>query len=135
LILAFTHVHPLIPYCLIGLSYSMVPNSIWPAISMVCGDENAGTAFGTVTAINSLELLVVPYVCGFLLDRFGSYNYVSYLLAASGVLGLILSILLHIVDSRKQRFLFFDKESKQDKKTEKTPLLINGSSGSITLEK
>lgn len=70
--LAFMNVYPYVGLGLIGMSYAFIPNAIWPAISLVCGDSVAGTAFGGVTGLNSLGLLIIPYLMGWLHDHFNS---------------------------------------------------------------
>jgi hypothetical protein len=71
LMIGFTNIYPLIPLLLIGLGYAFVPNSVWPAISLVCGDDYAGTAFGGITGLSSLELLLLPTLVGWLHDSYG----------------------------------------------------------------
>lgn len=84
--MAFTNFSftPMVSLAAAGIAYSLIPNSIWPAgkenmqlpsnftVSLATDDENAGTAFGIVTGMNSIMLLGCPYLIGYLHDTYGS---------------------------------------------------------------
>ena len=54
LLIGLTDIYPYYGLGLIGIAYAALPNAIWPCISLVCGEEAAGPAFGGVTALNSV---------------------------------------------------------------------------------
>jgi MFS family permease len=56
LLVGLTNYEPYYGLALIGVAYAALPNAIWPCVSLVCGDESAGTAFGGVTALNSVGM-------------------------------------------------------------------------------
>ncbi len=65
-------IQPYIALVLIGLSYALIPNSIWPCVYLVAGDAVVGSAFGGVTGLNSLGLMVLPYIMGYIFDTYKS---------------------------------------------------------------
>ena len=99
LILGLTMYVPYIGLTFIGIAYGIIPNCLWPSISLIVGNQVAGTAFGGVTGVNSLGLLLFPYLLGYLHDHFNnSYTPSSIAAASLATIGLLLAIFLYIAD-------------------------------------
>ena len=101
LTIALTDMPPYLGLCLIGVAYSCIPNAIWPCIPAICGEKMSGTAFGGVTGMNSVGLLLFPYLVGSLHDHFQSYTLPCIALACLAAIGLCIVITLIILDKQQ----------------------------------
>ena len=66
---------------LIGISFSLIPAVLWPAVSMLVEQRRLGTAFGLMTMLQNVGLTVTNVVVGQLNDanRAGADNPAGYL--------------------------------------------------------
>lgn len=109
LTLSLTNFYPYIPLFLLGVSFSLVPAAMWPAVSKIVKHSTLGTAYGVMTSIQNIGLLLFPWLIGLVLDKtnpgvtsqmvnkgIGSYDYTYaiLMLALLGIVGFLFAILL-----------------------------------------
>jgi predicted MFS family arabinose efflux permease len=101
----------------LGVAFSLVPSAMWPSVPKLIPEKQLGTAYALIFYIQNWGLMGVPYLIGWILDRFcvvsrtvaadGSplilYNYTLPMLTfmGFGVLGLVFAFLLKMEDKRK----------------------------------
>jgi len=68
LLLALSPLTPLVGMVMLGLSFTLVPAAMWPAVPRIVDENRVGTAFGIMTWIQSLGLLVFPLFAGWITD-------------------------------------------------------------------
>jgi MFS family permease len=57
---------------LLGISFSLVPAVLWPAVTRYVQAEHLGTAYGLMTMLQNVGLAVINLVVGYLNDRSGA---------------------------------------------------------------
>lgn len=101
----------------LGVAFSLVPSAMWPSVPKLIPEKQLGTAYALIFYIQNWGLMGVPYLIGWILDRFcvvsrsvaadGSplivYNYTLPMLTfmGFGLLGLLFAFLLKLEDRRK----------------------------------
>jgi MFS family permease len=65
---ALTTINPFIPMIILGLTFSLVPAAMWPAIARIVGDNRLGTAYGLTFSIQNIGLYLFPILIGVVLD-------------------------------------------------------------------
>jgi len=105
LLMGITHWNPIPMMVLLGVAFVLVPAALWPSVPMVVEESRVGTAFGLLTAIQNLGLMVFPKASGFLIDRTKDYTNTQVMFAALGIAGLVFSVLLLGADRRRGRVL------------------------------
>jgi MFS family permease len=68
-LLAYTHSNLWISTVMIGISFSLVPAVLWPAVPYLVAPSKLGTAYGLMTLIQNVGLTVVNLGAGWLNDR------------------------------------------------------------------
>jgi len=99
----------------LGVSFSLVPASLWPSVPKLVEDRYLGSAYSLIFWIQNIGLWVVPMLIGWSLDKFNPgvadsikaggdavYNYTVPMLifASFGVMAAILGFWLKIEDKR-----------------------------------
>jgi MFS family permease len=100
LALGWTSIPPAYAMIVLGAAFVLVPAAMWPAIPLVVETERVGTAFGLMTAIQNVGLLVFPYLNGKLRDVTSGYGWSQTMFAALGCAGLVFAILLLAADRK-----------------------------------
>jgi MFS family permease len=100
---------------LLGLSFTLVPAAMWPAVPRIVDENRVGAAYGIMTWIQSLGLLLFPLLAGWITDatnrgvttemlESGSgnldYTYTTLMFALLAIFGLIFAFFLKREDSR-----------------------------------
>ncbi len=101
----------------LGVAFSLVPSAMWPSVPKLIPEKQLGTAYALIFYIQNWGLMGVPYLIGWILDRFcvvsrsvaadGSplivYDYTLPMLTfmGFGLLGLLFAFLLKLEDRRK----------------------------------
>jgi MFS family permease len=98
LALGLSHVQPAIAMILLGAAFVLVPACIWPSVPLIVDERRVGTAFGFMTAVQNVGLLVFPLASGALRDATHGYTASQIMFASLGLLGLIFSVLLLVSD-------------------------------------
>ena len=100
LAMGWTSIPPAYAMVALGAAFVLVPAAMWPAIPLVVDKDRVGTAFGLMTAIQNVGLLVFPYLNGTLRDVTSGYGWSQTMFAGLGLVGLVLAILL-LAEDRK----------------------------------
>lgn len=103
--MAYTGIPPLIPMIVLGLSFSLVPAALWPAIPLMVRERQLGTAYGLIAMIQNIGLFAFPLAVGRIRDTLGSYNPAMIMFASLGVLGFIFAIWLKILEAKGGHYL------------------------------
>ena len=91
----FTFTVAIIALMLLGVSFSLVPAALWPAIPKFIEPRMLGTAFALIFLIQNIGLTAAPKVIGYVLEVTNRNFTIPMLIFASfGVFALILSFLL-----------------------------------------
>ena len=94
---------------LLGISFSLVPASLWPSVPKLVEGKLLGSAYAVIFWIQNIGLYAVPMIIGGVLastntDVFNplSYNYTAPMLifASFGVLALIFGLILKALDRK-----------------------------------
>jgi len=68
LTLALTHITPYLAMFILGISLSLVPSAMWPAVARIVEEKRLGTAYGIMTSIQNLGLFAFPILAGRITD-------------------------------------------------------------------
>ncbi len=99
---------PIVPLCFVSVAFSFVPSTLWSSIPIVVHEEHEGVAFGTVTTINSVGLLVLPFAISYLHDHFDNYYYVCLLLMCCTAVSIVLVVCLYLAERFNKPMLMND---------------------------
>ena len=95
---------------LLGISFSLVPASLWPSVPKLVDNKLLGSAYAVIFWIQNIGLYAFPMIIGSVLaatnpgvDNPLEYNYTvpMLLFAGLGVLALILGVALKALDAKK----------------------------------
>jgi len=101
---------------ILGIALSLVPSAMWPSVPKIIPEKQLGTAYSLIFWIQNWGLMGVPYLIGWILDKYcitGSvvinglnkptYDYTIPMLvfASFGVLALVFSFWLKAEDRKK----------------------------------
>ncbi len=88
---------------LLGISFSLVPGVLWPAVARLVEPHRLGTAYGLMFLVQNVGLTVVNYFVGWLNDHsnasktnIGGYLPMLWFFGILSVLGLIFAFLLRV---------------------------------------
>jgi MFS family permease len=116
LMFAITTITPFIPIFILGISFSLVPAAMWPAVTKIVSENKIGTAYGFMFSVQNLGLWAFPQLIGWVLEisnpgvtealQAGKHVFYNYsnpmlMLAALGLLGLFFSFMLKKADKRE----------------------------------
>jgi MFS family permease len=109
LTLTFTQIMPIIPMAMLGISFSLIPAAMWPAVSKIIDQNKLGTAYGIMFSVQNFGLWLFPILIGIILDKTNpdvtakmvedgiakyNYTYAILMLALIGIVGVIFAFLL-----------------------------------------
>ncbi|XP_065649291.1 major facilitator superfamily domain-containing protein 1 isoform X4 [Hydra vulgaris] len=133
-ILAFTQWNPLIGTLLLGATYSAAATSLCPSVPLVVNPIFLGTAMGLMTSMQMIGNGSCNLVVGSILDSYKKnphkWKFVMLFLFANALACVLLSVILNIIDFRRNGVL--NKTSKRKKK--KKAYLSNDKKGLIANE-
>lgn len=93
--LGLTHLAPAAAMVVLGISFSLVPAAMWPAIPIMVEERRLGTAFGLMTLIQNVGLTLFNWLAGRLSDLAeGDYTNTILMFALLGFVGFVFSLLL-----------------------------------------
>ncbi len=87
-VMGYTEVHPWVPMVVLGVSFSLVPAAMWPALPLMVRSEQLGTAYGVISMVQNVGLFAFPLAAGAIRDFTGSYNEVMILFLGLSIAGL-----------------------------------------------
>jgi MFS family permease len=101
LIMGYTDLNPIIPMCMMGLAFSLVPAIMWPSVSFVVKASKLGTGYGLMTLIQNVGLLLFNIMVGWANDHSGAgpdnptgYHMGMWIFSTLGFFGLTFAFLL-----------------------------------------
>lgn len=109
LTLTFTMVNPVVPMALLGISFSLIPAAMWPAVAKIIDQNKLGTAYGIMFSVQNFGLWLFPILIGLVLDKTNpgvtpamvesgqavyNYTYAIFMLALIGIVGVVFALLL-----------------------------------------
>jgi len=98
LFMALTSFNPIPSVVIVGVVFSLVPAALWPCIPVVISGQFA-TAFGLMTSIMNMGLLLTYYLQGLVDDIFhGNTQYALLFYSALGGLGMLMAMTWVLVD-------------------------------------
>jgi hypothetical protein len=88
---------------MLGISFSLVPAVLWPAVARYASAEQLGTAFGLLTAVQQAGVFVVNIVAGYINDGSaasaanpGGYDPMLWLFGGLGAVAFVCAFLLYV---------------------------------------
>jgi MFS family permease len=101
LMLGLTTLPPAISFIILGISFSLVPAAMWPAIPILVKEKFLGTAFGIIAWIQMFGLFLFPWLAGRVVDASGGdYTNMELMFASLGIAGLIFAVWLLRTDQK-----------------------------------
>lgn len=85
----------------LGVSFSLVPASMWPSVPKIIDEKVLGSAYCLIFWVQNVGLCLVPLLIGKLRVATDGYLVPMIVFASFGVLAFILSFLLKIEDRKK----------------------------------
>ncbi len=85
----------------LGVSFSLVPASMWPSVPKIIDEKVLGSAYCLIFLVQNIGLCLVPLLIGKLRVATGGYQVPMIVFASFGVLAFILAILLKAEDKKK----------------------------------
>ncbi len=82
----------------LGVSFSMVPASLWPSVTKIVDAKVLGSAYCLIFWVQNIGLCLVPLLIGKVLEVTGGYLAPMLIFSSFGVLAFILTFLLKIED-------------------------------------
>jgi MFS family permease len=101
---------------ILGIGFSLVPSAMWPSVPKIIPDKQLGTAYALIFWVQNWGLMGVPYLIGFVLDKYCitgtymldgvavpsyDYKYPMMIFTALGVVALLFGFLLKAEDKKK----------------------------------
>jgi MFS family permease len=101
---------------ILGIGFSLVPSAMWPSVPKIIPDKQLGTAYSLIFWVQNWGLMGVPYLIGWVLDKYcvtgtvvvngvssTSYNYTipMMIFTGFGLLALLFAFLLKAEDKKK----------------------------------
>jgi MFS family permease len=71
-LLAYTQANLWVTTVMIGIAFSLVPAVLWPAVAYLVPAERLGTAYGLMTMLQNIGMLLGNLIAGWLNDRNGA---------------------------------------------------------------
>lgn len=91
----------LVTILVLGVSFSLVPASMWPSVPKIIDEKVLGSAYCLIFWVQNIGLCLVPLLIGKLRVWTGGYQVPMIVFASFGVLAFLLSISLKIEDKKK----------------------------------
>ncbi len=101
---------------LLGVAFSLVPSAMWPSVPKIIPHKQLGTAYSLIFWIQNIGLMCVPYLIGWVLDKYcivgqkdvagkmqNIYDYTlpMIIFTSFGLAALLIAMLLKREDKRK----------------------------------
>ncbi len=91
----------LITILVLGVSFSLVPASMWPSVPKIIDEKVLGSAYCLIFWVQNIGLCLVPLLIGKLRVATDGYLVPMIVFASFGVLAFLLSLALKVEDRRK----------------------------------
>jgi MFS family permease len=102
LLLGLTRTAPWVSFILLGISFSLVPAALWPAVPILVKEKFLGTAYGIIGWIQNVGLFAFPWFAGRIVDASGGdYTNMEVMFASLSFIGLVFALLLIYFDRKR----------------------------------
>ena len=91
----------LVTILVLGVSFSLVPASMWPSVPKIIDEKVLGSAYCLIFWVQNVGLCLVPLLIGKLRVATNGYLVPMIVFASFGVLAFLLSLALKVEDQRK----------------------------------
>lgn len=91
----------MITILILGVSFSLVPASMWPSVPKIIDEKVLGSAYCLIFWVQNIGLCLVPLLIGKLRVATDGYLVPMIVFASFGVLALIFSVFLKVEDKKK----------------------------------
>ena len=91
----------LVTILVLGVSFSLVPASMWPSVPKIIDEKVLGSAYCLIFWVQNVGLCLVPLLIGTLRVATNGYLVPMIVFASFGVLAFLLSLALKVEDQRK----------------------------------
>ena len=91
----------LVTILVLGVSFSLVPASMWPSVPKIIDEKVLGSAYCLIFWVQNVGLCLVPLLIGKLRVATNGYLVPMIVFASFGVLAFILSLMLKVEDKKK----------------------------------
>jgi len=91
----------LITILILGVSFSLVPASMWPSVPKIIDEKVLGSAYCLIFWVQNIGLCLVPLLIGKLRVATNGYLVPMIVFASFGVLAFLLSLALKVEDRKK----------------------------------
>jgi predicted MFS family arabinose efflux permease len=91
----------LVTILVLGVSFSLVPASMWPSVPKIIDEKVLGSAYCLIFWVQNIGLCLVPLLIGKLRVATNGYLVPMIVFASFGVLAFFLSLALKVEDKRK----------------------------------
>jgi MFS family permease len=105
LLLGYTTVPPRFPMLLLGASFVLVPAALWPAVPLIVERGRLGTAYGVMTLIQNVGLMLFPWLNGRLREMTGAYSSSMLMFSLLGAVALAFAVLVFYRDRSRGHIL------------------------------
>ncbi len=102
IMMGYTQVNLYIPMAMMGVSFSLIPAVMWPAVAYIVDPGRLGTAYGVMTMIQNIGLFGFNVLIGWANDYAGAsaqnptgYHLGMQIFSVLGFLGMLFAYLLH----------------------------------------
>ena len=91
---------------ILGIAFSLLPSVLWPAVPKIVPMKQLGTAYSIIYYIQNIGLMLVPIVIGGVLERNTvgdniDYTQAMWIFTGIGVVAIIVSVMILLIDKRK----------------------------------
>lgn len=101
LLLGLSGLPPILGMMLLGAGVVLLPAALWPSVALVVEEQRLGTAYGLITLIQNIGLMLFPWLNGFLREK--THSYTASMLMFSGLCGVALILIAVLVFHRRCR--------------------------------
>lgn len=103
---------------ILGIAFSLLPSVLWPAVPKIVPMKQLGTAYSIIYYIQNIGLMLIPIVIGSVLQRNTvgenvDYTEAMWIFTGIGIAAIFVSVMLLIIDRRKNYGLQDANISKQ----------------------
>ena len=100
-LLHYRHARPDRAILVLGVSFSLVPASMWPSVPKIIDEKILGSAYCLIFWVQNIGLCLVPMLIGTLRVSTDGYVVPMIVFASFGVLAFLLSLALKVEDKKK----------------------------------
>ncbi len=101
---------------LLGVGFAMLPSAMWPSIAKIMPAKLLGTTMALTFFIQNIGFIFVPKAIGAIKTATGNnYSAVMFFFAALGIVALVLSLSVKLLDRKKHYGLQLPNIKKQEK--------------------